>query len=97
MEQIDFFLIVVDILVLLATIDDLKRIIMVLHARNARLKAFIDYFCNYQQLSYEWVSKTFSDLFRRSLSRSTLAKTIADCSRNLTGSGRVHPGTPVGS
>ena len=48
------------------------------------LKALMVYLSIYQLLPYERICETFSDLFGRSISKSTLVKAVSDCSLNLT-------------
>lgn len=48
------------------------------------LKALMVYLSIYQLLPYERICETVSDLFGRSISKSTLVKAVSDCSVNLT-------------
>jgi transposase len=49
------------------------------------LKALMVYLSTYQLLPYDRLCETFSDLFGRSMSKATLARTVSECSRNLAG------------
>jgi transposase len=49
------------------------------------LKALVVYLSIYQLLPYDRLCETFSDLFGRSMSKATLARTVSECSRNLAG------------
>ena len=47
------------------------------------MKSLMVYLCIYQLLPYDRLCETFSDLFGRSMSKATLARTVSECFRNL--------------
>lgn len=47
------------------------------------MKALMVYLSIYQLLPYDRLCETFSDLFGRSMSKATLARTVSECFRNL--------------
>lgn len=49
------------------------------------MKALMVYLSIYQLLPYDRLCETFSDLFGRSMSKATLARTVSECFRNLAG------------